>query len=100
MTEQFKVGTVHLINDYDVEDPIDIIEKIDGPIVDKLYELGFKLEEDMGVVTVSKDGVDIVTYEIYVIKDEAFVDITTLNTQLSVQLVEVIKTSAINSLTI
>ena len=100
MTEQFKVGTVHVINDNDVEDLIDIIEKIDGPIVDKLYELGFELEEDIGVVTVSKDGIAIVTYELYVIKDEAFVNITTLNSQLSEQLIETIKTSAINSLTI
>ena len=100
MTEQFKVGTVHVINDNDVEDLIDIIEKIDGPIVDKLYELGFELEEDISVVTVSKDGVAIVTYELYVIKDEAFVKITTLNSQLSEQLIETIKTSAINSLTI
>ena len=100
MTEQFKVGTVHVIDDNDVEDLIDIIEKIDGPIVDKLYELGFELEEDIGVVTVSKDGVAIVTYELYVIKDEAFVKITTLNSQLSEQLIETIKTSAINSLTI
>ena len=100
MTEQFKVGTVNVINNNDVEDLIDIIEKIDGPIVDKLYELGFELEEDIGVVTVSKDGVAIVTYELSVIKDEAFVNITTLNSQLSEQLIETIKTSAINSLTI
>ena len=95
MTNQIKLGTVNLVDDNDVEELIDLIETIETPIVDKLTNLGFNLEDDMGEVEVTKDGVAIASYSIYVAKNEAFADVTTYDNPLSSQVVSVLKSSVI-----
>lgn len=95
MTNQIKLGTVNLVVKNDVEELIDLIETIETPIVDKLTTLGFNLEDDMGEVEVTKDGVTIAFYSIYVANNEAFADVTTYDNPLSAQVVDVLKSSVI-----
>lgn len=96
MDKQFKLAAVHVVDNTDVEELIDVIEPLEAPIVDKLTELGFELEEDMSEVEVAKDGVAIVSYSIYIVENEALIDVTILDSQLSEQVIKVIKQYAID----
>lgn len=94
--EQIKLGTAHLIDSKDIEELIDVIETVDMPIVGKLYDLGFELEDDMGRVEVRKSGTTVGYYEIYVDNNnDIMVEVTVYDNPLSSQVLEVIKNSTI-----